>query len=198
MEESPYELILAVFDDESQASDAFKELKSAERARVIDLENVVVIQKEEEGKIEVKETAESVSGEVGMGALVGGALGFLAGPVGMITFAGVGAILGGLYAKLDDAGFEDRGLEKLGEALNPGESAILAVIEIKAKNEIVEELENLGAKVATENLPTVIGKEIEKGKGWAYQFAATDADQAAAELGLKEADDEEVDSNVDE
>ena len=43
MDESPYELILAVFDDESQASDAFQALKSAEKEKLIDLENVVVI-----------------------------------------------------------------------------------------------------------------------------------------------------------
>ena len=60
MDESPYELILAVFEDESQASDAFQALKSAEKEKLIDLENVVVIHKEDEGKIHVKETAESI------------------------------------------------------------------------------------------------------------------------------------------
>lgn len=198
MEESPYELILAVFDDESHASDAFQALKSAEKEKVIDLENVVVIHKKEEGKIDVKEAAESASGEIGIGALVGGALGLLAGPVGIITFAGAGAILGGLSARLDDAGFDDTRLERFGEALQAGESAILAVIEIKAKNEIVAELESLGAKVATESLPKEIGKDIEKGIGRAYQFAAAEADEAAVELGLKEADGEDFVSNVDE
>ena len=198
MEESPYELILAIFDDESHASDAFQALKSAEKEKLIDLENVVVIHKEEEGKIHVKEAAESVSGEVGIGALVGGALGLLAGPVGIITLAGAGAILGGLSAKLDDVGFDDTRLERLGEALQPGASAVLAVIEIKAKNELVSELESLGAKVATESLPKDIGKSIEKGSGWAYQVAAAEADEAAAELGLKESDVKDFVSDADE
>lgn len=198
MKESPYELILAVYDDESHASDAFQALKSAEKDKVIDLENVVVIHKEEEGKIHIKETAESISGEVGIGALVGGALGLLAGPVGVITLAGAGAIIGGLSAKLDDVGFDDTRLKRLGEALQPGESAVLAVVEIKAKNDIVTKLESLGAKVATESLPEDVGKEIEKGDVWAYMVAAAEADEAAAELGLKESDVEDFVSDVDE
>lgn len=198
MDESPYELILAVFEDESQASDAFQALKSAEKEKLIDLENVVVIHKEDEGKIHVKETAESISGEAGLGAIIGGALGILAGPVGMVLFATTGAVLGGLSAKLDDVGFDDSRLKRLGEALQPGKSAVLAVIENKAKNEIVSKLESLGAEVATESLPKDIGEEIEKGSGWAYQVASAEADEAAAELGLKESEVQNFVSDVEE
>ena len=198
MDESPYELILAVFDDESHASDAFQTLKSAEKEHLIDLEDVVVIHKEDEGKIHIKETEESITHEAGLGALVGGALGILAGPLGIITFAATGAILGGISAKLDDVGFDDARLERLGEALEPGKSAIVAVIEIKAKNELIADLESLGAKVATESLPKDIGEQIEKGSGWAYQVAAAEADEAAAELGLKETKVQDFISDVDD
>ena len=102
MDEPLFELILAVFEDESAAANSYKALHQAEKEKKIDLENVIVISKEAEGKIHVKESAEEISGEVGIGALVGGALGILAGPLGIITFGALGAALGGLSAKLDD------------------------------------------------------------------------------------------------
>ncbi|NIR96440.1 MAG: DUF1269 domain-containing protein, partial [Gammaproteobacteria bacterium] len=86
-----------------------------------------MIHKEAEGKIEIKEDAEKIAGEAGIGALVGGALGILAGPAGVITFGALGAALGGISAKLDDAGFDDTRLRNLGETLEIGNSAIVTV-----------------------------------------------------------------------
>ena len=198
MTDSPYVVVVALFDDDEAGVQAYKDLRSAEKDKKIDLENSVVVSKDEEGKILINEEAEKIAGGVGKGALVGGALGLLAGPPGVIALGAIGAALGGLTAKLDDVGFDDTRLERLGEALQPGKSAILAVIEIKAKNEIVAELESLGAKVATESLPKDIGEQIEKGSSWAYQVAGAEADEAAAELGLEKPEVKDYVSDLDE
>ena len=63
---------------------------------------------------------------------------------------------------------------------------------------IYKKLESFGAEVATESLPKDIGEEIEKGSGWAYQVAAAEADEAAAELGLKESKVQNFVSDVEE
>ena len=155
MNNSPYDVILAVFEDEATANKAYKDLQKAEKDRKVDLENVVLITKEADGKINLKEAAEKIAGEVGIGALVGGALGLLAGPVGVITLGAAGAALGGISAKLDDVGFDDERLKMLGEKLDPGKSAILAVLERQYSEKLVQELKNRGAKVAVEDLPKV-------------------------------------------
>jgi uncharacterized membrane protein len=198
MNEKQFELILAVFEDEAAATNAYKALHKAEEEKKIDLENVVVISKEVEGKIHVKETAEEMSGEVGIGALVGGALGILAGPVGIITFGAMGAALGGLSAKLDDVGFDDRELERLGGSLQPGESAILAVLDSGYADLLAEKLEARGARIAREVMPKDFGKLLEKESGWAYFIAGGEAEEAAAELGLIEPEEEDNVTDVDE
>jgi uncharacterized membrane protein len=62
----------------------------------------------------------------GRGALVGGAIGILAGPIGILAGGGIGA----LAAKLRDSGFKNDQLEQLGKSLGPGQSAV--VVEIAA------------------------------------------------------------------
>jgi uncharacterized membrane protein len=183
--ESQYEVVLAVFEDEESASKAYQDLHKAEKDKKVDLENVALIQKAAEGKIAVKEDAEKVAGEVGIGALVGGALGLLAGPVGVITLGAAGALIGGISAKMDDVGFDDTRLKMLGESLEPGKSAILAVLEIIYKEKLVQELENRGARVAVEELPRDFKKILEDGGSFAYRIAADEAQEAAVELGLK-------------
>ena len=198
MDEPLFELILAVFEDESAAANSYKALHQAEKEKKIDLENVIVISKEAEGKIHVKESAEEISGEVGIGALVGGALGILAGPLGIITFGAMGAALGGLSAKLDDVGFDDSQLERLAEALQPGESAILAVLDSKYADLLVEKLQERGGRVAREEMPKNFGKLLDEGGRWAYRIVAGEADEAAAELGLIEPEVEDYVSDEEE
>lgn len=186
MSDTKYDLIMAVFDTEEAASNSFRDLQQAEKRKLVDTKNVVVIYKEDEGKIHIQETAEKAAGEVGIGALVGGALGLLAGPVGMITLGAAGAVLGGLTAKLDDVGFDDDKLERIGEALQPGSSAIITVLDEQYSGRLVEELGNQGAKVVVEDLPDSFENYLDEGGYWAYFIAEGEVDEAASQLGLKQ------------
>jgi uncharacterized membrane protein len=198
MNESQYEIVLVVFEDEQTAAKAYKDLHQAEKDKKVDLENVVLIHKEADGKIEVKEAAEKIAGEAGIGALVGGALGLLAGPVGVITLGAIGAALGGLSAKLDDVGFDDTRLEKLGESLEPGKSAILAVLESKYTEKLEQEFNNRGARVAIEELPSDFKQILEDGGSFAYRIAEDEAQEAAVELGLVKPEVKSYVENVEE
>lgn len=60
----------------------------------------------------------------GRGALLGGVIGIIGGPIGMLAGGGIGA----LAAKLHDAGFKNDQLEQLGKSLGQNSSAV--VIEI--------------------------------------------------------------------
>lgn len=191
MSESSYSVVLAVFQQEAAALTAYKDLQKADRERKIDLENVVLIHKEESGKIELKEAAEKISGEAGLGALVGGALGLLAGPVGLITLGTLGAALGGITAKLDDVGFDDTRLKMLGEALEPGKSAVLAVLDNPSSEKLVRELQNRDAEVVVEELPIDFKDILEGGGSFAYRIAEDEVQEAAVELGLIKPDQED-------
>jgi uncharacterized membrane protein len=85
---------------------------------------------------------ESKDWGAGRGALLGGAIGIIGGPIGMLAGGGIGA----LSAKLRDSGFKNDQLEQLGRSLGPNGSA--GVIEIAADAVPIAEqlLKTLGAK----------------------------------------------------
>jgi uncharacterized membrane protein len=104
-------------------------LKQAQKEKLIKIENAAVLHKEAKGKLHIKETAD-LGGKRGaaLGGVAGAAIGVIAGPA-LLVPAAVGALVGGLTAKLRDTGFSDQRLKKVGEGLKPGSSAIIAVVE---------------------------------------------------------------------
>lgn len=168
MSDVPIQIAVAAFADEDAASEALKQLKELKKTRIIGIIDAAVIRKDDDGKIHIKETADMTAKKgAGIGALIGGAVALLAGPVGLLV--GGGALVGWLSARRDK-GFKDERLERLGESLKPGSSAIIAVVEHKWVAELERELANIGADVATEELAAEIAAELEK-EG---EFASTE------------------------
>jgi len=100
MSDVPVQLIVAAFQDEKSADMALKELKQARREKLIGIQNAAVIRKDEKGKLHIKETADMGGGKgAALGGVTGAAIGLLAGPALWVP-AAVGALVGGLAAKL--------------------------------------------------------------------------------------------------
>jgi len=81
MSDNPIQLVVAAFKDEAAAKAALKELKQAQKAKVIKIENAAVLRKDEKGKLHIKETHDMGGGK---GAVLGGVGGAA---VGLIAFA---------------------------------------------------------------------------------------------------------------
>jgi hypothetical protein len=81
---------------------------------------------------------------------------------------GLGALVGGLAAKLRDSGFSDERLRKLGESLNPGSSVLLAVVEHRWVATLERQLAEAGANTLTEEIGADIARELEAGHDVAY------------------------------
>jgi uncharacterized membrane protein len=182
MSEVPVQLVVAAFQDEKAADEALKELKSLKRERLIGIENAAVIRKDEKGKLHIRETADLGGGRGAvLGGVAGAAIGLIAGPA-LVVPAAVGALVGGLTAKLKDSGFSDERLETLGEGLTPGSSAIVAVIEHKWVAEVQKELEEAGADLVTAQLQADIASQLEAGHEVAYTALATQEGFAAGRV----------------
>ena len=82
------------------------------------IDNTAVIVVRPDGKVTFVETKDWGAGR---GALVGGLVGLIFGPLGALTVGTLGAAA----AKLRDSGFRDPDLEALGHSLLPNSSAIL-------------------------------------------------------------------------
>ena len=105
MSDVPVQVIVAAFQDEEAAKGALKALKQARKEGLIKIENAAVLRKDEKGKLHIKETGDLSSGRgAAFGGVAGAAIGLLAGPA-LVVPAAVGALVGGLTAKLRDKGF---------------------------------------------------------------------------------------------
>jgi hypothetical protein len=115
-----------------------------------------------------------------MGGVAGGVIGLLAGPV--LLAGAAGALIGGLAAKLRDSGFSNQRLQQLGQGLQPGTSAIVAVVEHTWVEAVQKELQEAAADVMTQEISADIAAQLEAGKDVAYTALAMQDSLTAARV----------------
>jgi hypothetical protein len=99
--------------------------------------------------------------------------------------AGAGAIAGGIAARRD-AGFKDERLERLGESLKPGSSAIVAVVEHTWVAQLRDELAEAHADVTTEELASDIAAQLEAGGEVSYTAIQSEEGGFAGRVATRE------------
>ena len=123
MSDVPVQVIVAAFQDEKAAKNALAALKDASKAGLIKIENAAVLSKNEKGKLHIKETQDMGGGKgAAIGGVGGAVIGLIAGTA-LAVPAAVGALVGGLTAKLRDTGFSNKRLEAIGEGYGSGPEA---------------------------------------------------------------------------
>lgn len=182
MSDVPVQLIVAAFKDEKSAKDALDSLKKAQQEKLIKIDNAAVLRKDQNGKLHIKETGDMSGGEgAALGAVAGAAIGLLAGPL-LVVPAAVGALVGGLAAKLRDSGFSDARLKALGEGLTPGSSAIVAVVEHRWVGDVEKAMAEAGADLFTAALSSDISEQLEAGHEVSYTAISSEQGFAAARV----------------
>jgi len=137
MSSNPVELFVALYDDEGEAKEALKDFKAAEDLGSIDLIDAAVVVRKADGKVKFEETVDPGAKRWGKrGAIVGGLVGLIF-PPSLIGSAVVGGGAGALWGKIRDKGIPDEELKAIGESMDPGTSAIIAI----AEDRMLEQLE---------------------------------------------------------
>ncbi|HVP21955.1 MAG TPA: DUF1269 domain-containing protein [Anaerolineaceae bacterium] len=142
------ELSVWVFDDEITAGNALKDLRQLQKDGIVKVSDAAVLVKDKNGKVSVKDT-EDVDAKSGalFGAITGGLIGLLGGAPGVIVGAVAGAGTGGVSASLIDLGFPKEFLRDLQDSLQPGNSALVALVEPTWIDRVVKELEDVGGRL---------------------------------------------------
>lgn len=180
MSDVPMELVVAAFPDEDGASQALKDLKEAKKEKLIGIKDAAVIRRGADNKLHIHETGDMSGGRGAViGGIVGAAIGLVA-PPAVLVAGGVGAAIGGLAARLRDSGFPDDRLREFGESLQPGTSALVAVIELKWVEEVERELEHLGARMVTAMIKADIAGQLEAAQVEAAQLETAQSAPASA------------------
>lgn len=132
------DLIVVSFPDEQLAFELRAELAKMQKAYLIDMEDVVVVTKDDNGKVKLHQAVNlSAAGAVG-----GGFWGMLIGLVFLnpLLGAAVGAGAGALSGKFSDIGIDDEFMKGLAQSFQPGCSAVFILVRKVTGDKVLEGL----------------------------------------------------------
>ena len=133
------DLIIVAFPDEATAFAAGEALVSLQKQYLIEMEDVVIVTRGEDGKVRLNQSVNLTTG----GAIGGGMWGTLIGLLFLnpVVGAAVGAGAGALMGKFSDIGIDDDFLRDVGASLDKGGAAVGMLIRKITTDKVYEKLE---------------------------------------------------------
>jgi uncharacterized membrane protein len=143
------DLIAIAYPDLATAQDVAANAAALTKSRELELEDLVVIEHRQDGKIKLHQPSATGAGAAG-GALWGGLIGliFLAPLLGMA----IGAASGGAAGALTDAGVDDKFMKTLGERLEQGGAALVVLVRQSTPDKVLPRLSQYGGEVIQSSL----------------------------------------------
>ena len=152
------DLIAITFDDETTAFAMRAELAKMQSEYLIDMGDVVVVTKDDKGKVKLHQAQNLTA----IGALSGSFWGML---IGLIFFspllgAAVGAGAGAISGALTDVGIDDNFMKELASGFKPNSSALFVVVRKVTGDKVLEGLKPFTGKGKV--LKTSLAKDKEE------------------------------------
>jgi uncharacterized membrane protein len=147
------DLIAIAYKDLPTAQEVTANLAEAQKAHLIDLDDLVIVERKGDGKIKLHQPSLA-----GAGALGGAAWGGLIGLIFLVPFFGmaIGAATGAMAGAMSDAGIDDNFLRELGDKMEPGGAAVIGLVRSINQEKILE-----GVKIPGELIQTSLTSEAE-------------------------------------
>lgn len=151
------DLVVMGFDDEAKGFEMRAALAKMQKEYLIDMEDVVVVTKDDKGKVKLHQAVNLTAA----GAVGGGFWGLLIGLLFLNPLIGVaaGAAAGALGGALSDIGVDDKFMKELGETFTPGSSALFVLIRKVTGDKVLDKLKELGLHASV--LKTSLSKDRE-------------------------------------
>jgi uncharacterized membrane protein len=151
------DLVVIEFDNEVTAFDMRAALARMQQEYLIEMDDVVVVTKNEKGKLKLHQAHNLTAA----GAVTGSFWGMLIGMIFLnpLLGAAVGAGTGALSGKLQDIGINDEFMKELAGNLTNGTSALFVLVRKASGDKVLEKLKQKGFKGKV--LQTSLSVEVE-------------------------------------
>lgn len=152
-----YNIIALCFAGRDTAERVLDEMDDAAGPAGYRIAARAVVEVDEKGKSHIKSPARKGTA---IGAAAGGVLGLVGGPVGLLAWAAVGGLVGGLAQKYIFPGVDRDALHELGEWMQPDTSTVLVLVEDSLAEEYLDGLGEVDARIVTVTVGDELSGEI--------------------------------------
>jgi uncharacterized membrane protein len=144
------DLIAIAYSNRETAETVRNRLVQLTAERTIELDDAVVVDRDEKGKVKLHQLRSPAAAGAAGGALWGGLIGllFLAPLLGMA----VGAAAGGTAGALTDTGVNDRFMNELGQKLPNGGAALILLVRKVTPDKVLPQIEQYGGEIIQTSL----------------------------------------------
>ena len=141
-----------IFDNDKDARSMQKSIKGMEQRNKLRIAAMALVQKDEKGKVKVKETGDvSAKGGAARGGIIGVVAGtILGGPIGGLV---AGAVLGALTAKAVDFGISDDQIKLISDEMDRGKTALFVELASGDLGLISASVRQVGGQVIEIDVP---------------------------------------------
>ena len=160
------DLVCIAFKGRDTADQVLNDLRSMQKAHLVDLEDACVVTRDQEGKLHLKQAVNLVA----TGAISGGTWGALWGTLvgilfmnplaGLVIGAAAGAGGGALSGALVDYGINDDFIKSLGEQICPDTSALFVLLRKVTLDKVMPELSKYEGTVIRTSLSNEQEREL--------------------------------------
>lgn len=172
------DLIVLGFDREDTAEAVRTLTRQLMKENLIELEDEVVVVRSQDGKVHIHQSFNPTAAGAAGGALWGSLIGllFLNPLLGAVVGAGAGALSG----SLTDIGINDDTIKQIGQTLQPGTSALFALVRRATPDRVIEALRPYNPTIVRTSLTYDTEAQLAQALAGRVQNPATFTATAAA------------------
>ncbi len=152
------DLVVIGFDNPHEADRVLTDLSRLQKEYLVDLEDAVIATRDPDGKLRLKQSIDLVGAGAASGGLWGAMWGSLVGLlflnplIGMAAGVALGAGAGALSGKLADYGINDDFIRSVGEAVQPGTSALFILVRKIQAEKVLASMSHVRGRVIRSSL----------------------------------------------
>ncbi|MFE1292485.1 DUF1269 domain-containing protein [Streptomyces sp. NPDC058751] len=143
-------LFVIAYDDLATAGQVRDKLFELSKQHLVELEDAVVVERSEDGKIKLHQAVSHTAIGAAGGALWGGVIGLLF--LAPLLGAAVGAAAGAAGGAVTDTGINDKFMKDLSQNLRPGAAALFVLVKQAAGDKVIPQIAGFGGQLVQTSL----------------------------------------------